>query len=421
MSPYPGSLPRLFKGTIVLLVFFVAYSSLSTSLINLEEIENDGAGEDNAYGFAPRFLRVLLTRLEKRLIERERRSQIRAARNERSERRERRKTMYRLKYFHKSNENTRDYMIEELMNEVPKGQLLNRFDKPAQEELEVEEGDADFACKHTAMGNQIYSSCHKLLSEDIKSSPAWFFLGDAQMFRMTEQIQYPYTKTYDLKSDDSRCSFLDFSHLKKAKKWKAPPFKIVGPTDYGLDHPFCSDSGSWNTLRESWDVDGSNMMEFMQVPYAKSVEQQTDYTDTTQETAVMHIANQLQLRDLTYEDSVCVANSGLQDRKLCYGKDDAWCSDIYYVNVKSYIELLENVCGSIIWISTTPVVSDDPQTNFKIKTMNLKVKEILSGYENGYFVDIWDAASQHKYLPGDFVHFEPEYYAQLAKLFSSLM
>ena len=405
-------LPGRSKGLLALLVFFTTYFSLSTSPA---EIAHNGA--------TIAYLREQGQIADEKNKGRHYHHQKAIERGRRKQERARRKAMHKLKFFHKLKHSDQNFVIQKMLHELPQDQLLNRFHKQPRQDIGNGGGGKDIVCKHTEVANQIDSSCHKLLSPYAKSSPAWFFFGDSQMYKLSEQIQYPYEITNYLESEDTRCSFLDFINLKKAEQWIPPPFKIVGPTTYGLAHPFCSDAGSPNTLRESNTLDGNNFMEFLQVPYAKSVEQQTDYTDTTQETAVMHIANQLQLRGLTYEDSVCVVNSGLHDQKLCYGKDDEWCLQIYYDNVKWYLELLDNVCGSIIWISTTPVM-DDPvyqQKNNRIMEWNQMVKETLASYKNGFYVDIWDAASHHDHLNNDNVHFVPEYYVHLGNLFSSLM
>lgn len=164
-------------------------------------------------------------------------------------------------------------------------------------------------------------------------------------------------------------------------------------------------------------------MELLTVDFASDVEQQTRYTNTTQETATLHVANQLQLRGLTYEDSVCVVNVGLHDQKLCESKSDSHCLVIYVTNVKVYLNLLYNVCGSIIWLSTTPVRDTHnpnyPQRNDRMEIMNEKIREVMAKFDNGYFVDVWETALGNTFV--DNAHFTPEFYDNVAALFSSLM
>ena len=162
-------------------------------------------------------------------------------------------------------------------------------------------------------------------------------------------------------------------------------------------------------------------MEFLVVDFASDVEQQSVYTKSTQETVTLHVANQLQLRGLTHDDSVCVVNTGLHDERLCNGKSDKRCIPEYSTNVKKYLNLLYKVCGSIIWISTTPVQENPmfPQNNARAVEMNKLVNETMAKHSNGYFVEISNAASQYNHV--DNVHFEPEYYVGLGQLFSSLM
>ena len=124
------------------------------------------------------------------------------------------------------------------------------------------------------------------------------------------------------------------------------------------------------------------------------------------------------------EECVCVVNTGIHDQKLCPGLiNEDVCLEVYINNVKSYLSLLNTVCGTIIWISITSVRGDrtHPQLNTRSLVWNERVNGTLArDYpNNSYFVDVWNA-SLHGTRNSN-IHFEPDYYVGLASLFSSLM
>ena len=141
-----------------------------------------------------------------------------------------------------------------------------------------------------------------------------------------------------------------------------------------------------------------------------------------QEAATIHVANQLQLQNLTNDDSVCAVNAGLHDQVLCIGKSNEYCLEIYLNNINSYLNVLQHVCGNIVWVSTTSVRGDldQPQKNDSIFLWNQRVNAtIMRKYPNAFFLDVWDVSSRSPCSDNN--HFTDEYYVPFVKLFTSMM
>lgn len=276
------------------------------------------------------------------------------------------------------------------------------------------------------------SECYNLLSPHINRKPAWFFLGDSQMNFLFNFMTYPYNITRQREAKVKRCGVLDYYNFSKADEWIPPTNarnethvgnQTQGPYDFGLKNPFCMDLLGWkNEMLES--SIGNNKTRFVEklcLDYASDVEQQTPTTRTSQETMILYITNQLELRNLPVHDTVCVTNVGIHDQKLCAGKSDELCLQIYLQNVRVYLNLLQKVCGNIVWIAITPVSGETnrPQRNETIYIWNEEVAKIILGYSNTFYIDVWNAASSYRHI--DNVHFEWSYYISFGALFTSLM
>ena len=240
---------------------------------------------------------------------------------------------------------------------------------------------------------------------------------------------HPYRHENTARTASGRCGFLSFCGKEKASEWKPPdPLgrnQTQGPTRFGLQHHFCSDLfGHGNAIWES-TRNNSHFMQYMTVEFASDVEQQTNVTNTTQETAVMHMIETIQKHKLTTKDSVCVVIVGLHDQKLCPGKSEEFCTFVFVENVKRYFELLDTACGKIVWISISSVLGIrniySPQRNERTIIWNQLVQEhLLAKYSPKAFIfDVWNYSetSNHR----DNVHFQPEYYKAIAHVFASLM
>ena len=310
-----------------------------------------------------------------------------------------------------------------MLKQLSKEELFNRFNfnQPSMRE----NVQAQY-CEHSTNENATNdSSCYKLLSPHVKGKRAWFFFGDSQMWRMMRHFVYPYHITSTQIAANHRCGFLDYCYLEKSNTWIPPfsPNQTLGPAEFGMENPFCSDlSGSMNARWESYVPNGTHFVEHLIVEFASDVEQQSLYTNTTQEAATIHAANQLQLRNLTNDDSVCVVNTGLHDQILCIGKSDEYCLEIYLNNVNSYLNLLQYVCGNIVWVSTTTVRGDlgRPQRNDLTFQWNQRVNAtIMRKYPNAFFLDVWNVSSHSHHI--DNVHHTDVYYGPLRNLFTSMM
>ena len=309
-----------------------------------------------------------------------------------------------------------------MLKQLSREELFNRFNQSFTGEFE----QARY-CEHSTNNANTTKdgNCYKLLAPRVVGKRAWFFFGDSQMAKLISLFVYPYNITSTQKAADCRCGLLDYCYFEKAKRWKPPfsPNQTQGPAEFGKENPFCVDlSTCINARWESATPNGTHFIENLVVEFASDVEQQSIYTNTTQEAATIHVANQLQLRNLTNDDSVCVANAGLHDQILCSGKSTEYCLEIYLNNVNSYLKLLQYVCGNIIWISTTSVRGDYklPQRNDSIFLWNQRVNAtIAKNYPNVFFLDVWNVSLHSPRV--DATHFHDEYYSPLRKLFTSMM
>jgi hypothetical protein len=258
-------------------------------------------------------------------------------------------------------------------------------------------------------------------------------MGDSMMKLL---IEYPYEIVSTRLPDDEnpllgQCDSLNYYYLERAPVWVPPATnemgkQIQGPVASGLDNHFCSNaSGTYNRLYPSSYL---NFMEYFGVEFASDVEHQSTITNTSQESAVVYMERHLDNLFLTRDDSVCVVNvnAGVHDQVLCPDLvNEKTCSDVYIHNIKTYLQLLRTACGHILWISIASVRGDKqrPQVNSRslLWNQNQRVNETLQeNYaDNSYFIDVWNALLHG--VRKDNVHFEPEYYSQLAFLFSSLM
>lgn len=322
----------------------------------------------------------------------------------------------------KKKDDLREIQVRSLLSNLTSSQRLNRFDRSPRKL-----SNEDLSCVYTAIENQTQSECYELLSPFLKSKRAWFFVGDSQMGKLFHEIRYPYEVTASKAPKNERCGFIKYAGLPEAKPWqrKKIPSYFQGPTSYGRENPGCFDVRSVGARYIESAIPGemSHILEIMTIDHASDIAQQTPYTETTQETATLHFGNQLQFNGMTYEDSVCVMNTGLHDQKLCIGKTHDHCLSIYSKNIKRYLNLFHNICGAMVWISTTPVRNPGnplyPQSNAMTAKMNRAVKDILIQHEHGYYVDTWDVAKRSTHI--DNVHFTSEYYSGIADLLASLM
>eukprot|EP00550_Attheya_septentrionalis_P005904 CAMPEP_0198286456 /NCGR_PEP_ID=MMETSP1449-20131203/5541_1 /TAXON_ID=420275 /ORGANISM="Attheya septentrionalis, Strain CCMP2084" /LENGTH=344 /DNA_ID=CAMNT_0043984211 /DNA_START=282 /DNA_END=1316 /DNA_ORIENTATION=- len=284
-------------------------------------------------------------------------------------------------------------------------------------------------CEYDGSMDTTGSDCYKLLSPHLQSKPAWHFFGDSQMgILVVLELHHPHKSKHGARGD-KRCNFLNYVRLEKRSQW-VPPAQLQmkgegglttqsqGPMVNGLENPFCTDLMGFTSI--SFLTETKNYWEYLPVEYASDVEQQTPYTNTTQETLAMFLANELVDRNLTMKENVCIVSNGLHDQKLCANKTKEECLDMYTTNVNTYLELLEPVCGHIVWLGITPVQEDDKflQTNEVGLKWNQAIQTLLKA-RGGFFVDTWNETLKFDHT--DNIHLVRDYYKSVGKLFSSLM
>lgn len=268
--------------------------------------------------------------------------------------------------------------------------------------------------------NRNISQCHAVLSPLLQSKTAWHFLGDFQMGLLFNDLieRYPYDIT-SVRNATGRCGFMNYTQMEPAKVWSPPNSNLTqGPIAYGLEHNYCTDGAGKDPSRKLKTA-GGNLMEFLFVEFASDVEQQTPETNTTQETVALYLKRNQ--KEASRDDSVCVVNTGLHDQALC---SDTNTTCMYLENVKTYLTLLDTVCGHIVWLGLSAVRedADRPQRSFSLLKWNKGVKKILqssSFLETSFFVDIWEHSLTSIHV--DNVHFTESYYDPIAELFAGLV
>jgi len=267
--------------------------------------------------------------------------------------------------------------------------------------------------------------CRQVLGQSaLKSKPHWHFFGDSQMATMVKVLSehdYPYKVTIkrgNARTDD-RCELGKYFNIKRSDVWIQPDEKrLQGPERYGKDNPFCSDMKGWGPYMIG---DGKRSLEFLNVEFAQDVEIQTATTSTTQEAAALYLKND------SKEDHVCVVNAGLHDQAVLKSPDTP--QDQFVNNVKSYLKLLESVCGNLVWVGITEVQEVQPTRNLQRNAISLKWNKqvysmIASTFPSSSFIiDVWDesVAAPFKGNGKQNIHYESPYYESFATLFASLV
>lgn len=267
--------------------------------------------------------------------------------------------------------------------------------------------------------------CRRVLGQSaLTSKPHWHFFGDSQMATMAKMLlksHYPYKVTIKrgaIRTKD-RCALLKYFNMKKSDVWIQPDeIRLQGPESYGKINPFCSDMNGWGPFMIG---DGKRSLEFLNVEFAQDVEIQTATTSTTQEAAALYLKNDRK------EDHVCVVNAGLHDQAVLKSPDTP--QDQFVNNVKSYLKLLESVCGRIVWVGITEVQELNPTKNLQRNAISLKWNEqvysmIASTFPNNSFIiDVWNesVAAPFKGEGTNNIHYEDPYYESFATLFASLL
>mmetsp|Transcript_7795 Transcript_7795/g.11881 ORF Transcript_7795/g.11881 Transcript_7795/m.11881 type:complete len:368 (+) Transcript_7795:87-1190(+) len=265
--------------------------------------------------------------------------------------------------------------------------------------------------------------CRQVLGQSaLKSKPHWHFFGDSQMATMVLMLSthhYPYEVT--IKKGEAiptgRCELGKYFNMRMSDVWRQPDEKrLQGPVVYGKDNPFCSDMNGWGPYKIG---DGKRSLEFLNVEFAQDVEIQTATTTTTQEAAALYLKND------NKEDHVCVVNAGLHDQAVPKSPDVP--QDQFVNNVKSYLKLLDSVCGNLVWVGITEVRELDPTRFPQRNAISLKWnKEVYSMIastfpNNSFIIDVWDESVAAPFKGAQNIHYTRHYYDKFATLFASLV
>jgi hypothetical protein len=227
------------------------------------------------------------------------------------------------------------------------------------------------------------------------------FLGDSTMSRLALAFQ---GKTRRMLNENcpkhaTRCDFAQYLSVSKGKWTKPPP--TCGPTDYGLQNPWCTDCSGCNAFLCENET---HSVEYLPVEFACDVEIQTARHVTTQSV----VANYLRL---ARKRLTCVVNAGIHDEIL-----DA--HEPYTLFVMQYVAALQEACFDVVWITTSSVqTSSFAQKNERIATRNTNVLRAIPSMIKT--IDVFNATNSGRFTHADNVHMEPRYYETLSRLFKS--
>lgn len=264
--------------------------------------------------------------------------------------------------------------------------------------------------------------CKEILTESpLKSKPHWHFFGDSNMATLLVHLKSLYPHSVSIKRNESRtkdkCALMKYFGMKAASPWVPPNENLLqGPVGYGKHNPFCSDMMGWSP---NMIGNEERTLEFLNIEFAQDVEVQTPTTSTTQETAALYLRND------NKEDHVCVVNAGTHDHEIKKSPDTP--PDQFIENVKTYFELLDSVCGNLVWVSISQMNEKwvMPEANYLSLDWNQKVSSMMSSKfpYNSYIINVWDesVAAQFRGEDTNKLHFEDSYYENFASLFAGLL
>ena len=220
----------------------------------------------------------------------------------------------------------------------------------------------------------------------------WLFLGDSTMRRqftssnldrhlVGEPIHFikkgrngtadPCWTSMDCEERTAdRCEMAEVYGFEPAKEWKPPTFfpNFEGPVNYGSDHPFCSDCGGCETQFLHCNINKSANRNdikkckqkklayggYLKVEFARDVELQTEFYQTTQENTALYLKQHFNKPELVKEwgKPICVILTGFHDMILLI-KTSHFELSRYVENVEWYLNVMKPECSHIIWLSNT--------------------------------------------------------------------
>ena len=236
------------------------------------------------------------------------------------------------------------------------------------------------------------------------------FLGDSTMSYLWKEA-HKIEHRYPLPSKNiasSRCDWLQSFGIKPSKVWRMPNRTREGPVAYGLDHHWCTDCSGCNTFMAvpKSNEDNKLLMDYIAVEFARDVEMQSVYGNTTQET----LSRYLQLEGKLY--SLCVINSGVHDMVI-----SGLTTFDYILNVKEYLELVFPVCLHIVWIETTAPRGDKGyrQTVAVTREWNSALNSLLKTYFHHRVSVVHVFEKSLKATHVDNIHLHVSWYRELAR------
>lgn len=232
---------------------------------------------------------------------------------------------------------------------------------------------------------------------NVSSDRRSLFLGDSTVWRMW--LNVPRRGSSFIRT--GRCDWLQSFGINRNAVWKPPP-PDAGPVLYGLEHHWCTDCSGCNS---QFFTGAGATNSYIAVEFAKDVEMQSVFGNTTQETLIHFLKTQP-------KHDVCVVNSGIHDQAIVN-----LTTTQYVANVRAYLNALRTVCDLLVWVETTaPDTDDRPQKMSKTSVWNHAVNTmILRDFPDIYIVGV-EAASVHWHHT-DNVHLDSIWYRTLAKLF----
>ena len=189
------------------------------------------------------------------------------------------------------------------------------------------------------------------LVEDAGHAERWLFLGDSTMRHTV--LAFANKERPNGRGPAPRCGLMDYLGMSKASDWVAPKPR-EGPTMYGLEHPFCTDTKSLmkpdGFSAGTFNV-GLREIEYVDVEFPRDVTLQSPTTKTTQETVRVYLGKS-STRD------VCVVNTGVHGPFKVDGQTSEETDSKHVQDVAEYIDMLQGHCRSLVWVTTSQVGQD---------------------------------------------------------------
>mmetsp|Transcript_25446 Transcript_25446/g.53208 ORF Transcript_25446/g.53208 Transcript_25446/m.53208 type:complete len:381 (-) Transcript_25446:36-1178(-) len=272
----------------------------------------------------------------------------------------------------------------------------------------------------------------------------WLFLGDSQMSRLfrvsnIEKLLVEGALRMShvgclgpfscIEKRGYRCDLNKILDLAYAEKWVPPrPHMFAGPTNFGLNNPYCSDgSGSFPAFlqctpqtNERDCVGGASRLKyryggFIPLEYATDVEIQTPEFRTTQENVAAFIDRDWNTPVMVQEwgKPICLLGTGNHDSRI-----KGITTGYFLRNVKFLLETFSHVCEHMIWIGNTANKKDDdkyPQTKELMKQWDTATKRMIEAEptlrDMMTFIEVRRAALRWPHA--DHIHLDDAWYKKL--------